>query len=195
MESKALVETWLKELGSANDDYVVPKGGYQSFNQFFSRELKYGRRPVSNVDDDSVVVSPCDGVINMIDDDLSIDRESIPVKTQKLSVTKLLNYSPLAGHFEGGTAVSCILMPTVYHHYHAPVSGIVVEASQDVAGAYFGIDDFPNLINGGNVGYGYNYSVFEQFRRGYMIIKTKKQGQVIGTMNEKKQTRSVDFNF
>ncbi|NEO30011.1 MAG: hypothetical protein F6K36_06080 [Symploca sp. SIO3C6] len=39
---------------------------------------------------------------------------------------------------------------------------------QDVAGEYFGISDFPGLLNDDNVDYGYNYSVFEHFRRGYL---------------------------
>ena len=175
--SKELVAKWMNELGSKMNDYIIPKGGYISFNQFFARELKCGKRPVSGVDDDSVVVSPADAVINMIEDNLSVDTP-INVKTQKLNVRQLLNQSELAVHFEGGTAVSCILMPNVYHRYHAPVSGLVVESDEDVAGNYFGIDNFPKLINGGNVGYGYDYSVFEHFRRGYMIIKTEKYGYV-----------------
>ena len=69
-------------------------------------------------------------------------------------------------------------MPDVYHRFHSPVSGDVVESNSDVSGAYFGIDDFPNLLNGGNVGYGYNYAIFEQFRRGYAIIDTKGYGYV-----------------
>jgi phosphatidylserine decarboxylase len=151
--------------------------GFENFNEFFTRELKPGMRPISKPDDDSVVVSPADAVVNMIDDDLTLDK-LLDVKTQKLSVTQLLNGSKYAAHFEGGTAVSCILMPDVYHRYHAPVSGIVVEAREDVVGCYFGIDDFPKLINGGNVGYGYDYSVFEKFHRGYLVIETAKYGYV-----------------
>jgi len=139
-----------------------------------------GKRPISGVNDDSVVVSPADAVVNMIDDNLFIETP-VNVKTQKLNVAQLLNNSEFAKNFEAGTAVSCILMPTVYHRYHAPVSGIVVESDEDIAGNYFGIDDFPKLINGGNVGYGYNYSVFEHFRRGYVIIKTEKCGYPIGS--------------
>ncbi len=176
-ESLPLVNKWIQELGSQMDAYIVPEGGYKSFNEFFARELKPGQRPISRVNDDSVVVSPADAIINMIDDDLSLDSE-ILVKTQKLNVVELLNKSEFAKNFEGGTAVSCILMPNVYHRYHAPVSGKVVEASEDVAGIYFGIDDFPKLINGGNVGYGYDYSIFEHFRRGYLIIETEKYGYV-----------------
>ncbi|WP_197073893.1 phosphatidylserine decarboxylase [Methanosarcina sp. WWM596] len=158
----------MNELGSKMNDYIIPEGDYVSFNQFFTRELKDGKRPISGVDGDSVVVSPADAVINMIDDNLPIDT---PIDvTQKLNVRQLLNQSKLAVHFEGGIAVSCILLPNVYHRYHAPVSGTMVESDEDVAGNYFGIADFPKQINGGNVGYGYDYSVFEHFRRGYIII-------------------------
>jgi phosphatidylserine decarboxylase len=69
-------------------------------------------------------------------------------------------------------------MPTVYHRFHSPVSGTVIEANADVQGAYFGIKDFPELIDKGNVGYGYDYSVFEDFRRGYLIIETQDYGKV-----------------
>jgi phosphatidylserine decarboxylase len=176
-ESISLVEKWMGELGDKMNDYVIPDDGYKSFNEFFTRKL-INDRPISGEDDDSVVVSPADAIVNMIDDNLSIDNTDLPVKTQRLNVRELLNNSGYAEHFEGGTAVSCILMPDVYHHYHAPVSGWVVESDEDVAGKYFGIDEFPKLINGGNVGYGYDYSVFEHFRRGYLIIDTEKYGYV-----------------
>lgn len=176
--SKKLVDHWIKEIGldKIKAEYVYPDGGYPNFNKFFIRKL-LKPRPVSSPDDDSVVACPADAVVNMVDDNLSIDKPQ-NVKTQKLSVTQLLDNSELAVNFEGGTAISCILMPSVYHHYHAPVTGTVVEANEDVAGNYFGIDDFPKLVNGGNVGYGYDYSVFEHFKRGYLIIQTQKFGYV-----------------
>lgn len=173
-----LVKKWMDAIGVEKmKQYIIPKGGYQSFNEFFSRELKVAR-PISSPDDNSVVVSPADAIINMIDDNLAVNTSPLDVKTQQLNVTQLLDNSELAGKFKGGTAISCILMPDVYHRYHAPVSGKVVESKEDVAGEYFGIKDFPKLINGGNVGYGYDYSVFEHFRRGYTIIKTEDYGHV-----------------
>ncbi|WP_299276441.1 phosphatidylserine decarboxylase [uncultured Psychroserpens sp.] len=176
-DSLPLVKHWMEELGSKMDDYIIPEGGYKNFNEFFFRELKPGMRPISSPQDDSVVVSPADAIVNMIDDNLSLDTP-LQVKTQKLNVKQLLDNSQFASAFEGGTAVSCILMPTVYHRYHAPVAGEVIESNPDVSGYYFGIKDFPKLINGGNVGYGYDYSVFEDFRRGYLIIQTEKYGKV-----------------
>ena len=191
--SVALVEQWMQELGSKMDDYIIPSGGYPSFNEFFFRELKAGKRPISNLDDDAVVVSPADAIVNMINDNLSMDSK-IPVKTQNLNILQLLNNSLFAKHFEGGTAISCILMPNVYHRYHAPVAGMVVEAEEDVAGNYFGIADFPKLMHGGDVGYNYDYSVFEHFRRGYMIIETLKYGYVAMVPVGLNTIASVVFN-
>jgi len=176
-ESLPLVKVWEEELGSQMDQFIVPEGGFRSFNEFFIREVKQCARPISYPDDDSVVVAPADCVINMIVDDLT-DETKIPVKTVYLNIRELLDNSTYTKKFVGGTAVSCILMPNTYHRYHAPVSGLVVESNENVAGEYFGIKDFPDLLNKGDVGYGYDYSVFEHFRRGYLVIKTKDYGFV-----------------
>lgn len=184
-ESADLVDQWVQELGGASavcSEFVCPAPGsphqgFENFNQFFARDIQPGQRPITSPDDDAVVVAPADSVINMIVDELTLETK-IAVKTVYLNVKELLNNSSYADNFVGGTAVSCILMPDTYHHYHAPVSGQVVESNEDVAGEYFGIDDFPGLLNDDNVGYGYNYSVFEHFRRGYLVIKTEKYGHV-----------------
>ena len=42
-------------------DYMVPPGGFKTFDQFFTRRLKDGARPI--VSDPNVLVSPCDGRI------------------------------------------------------------------------------------------------------------------------------------
>lgn len=176
-ESKPLVKQWMNEIGKKEmSKYIIPKEGYQNFNLFFSREL-VTPRPISSPDNDSIVVSPADAIVNMIDDNITVNKP-LSIKTQELSVYQLLNKSEYATCFEGGTAVSNILMPTVYHRYHSPVSGKVIESNEDVAGIYFGIKDFPKLIHNGDVGYGYDYSIFEHFRRGYLIIETQHYGKV-----------------
>jgi len=176
-DSLSLVKEWEQELGRQMEQFIIPDGGFKNFNQFFAREVKPGVRPIADPADDSVVAAPADCVINMIVDDLTVNTK-IPVKTVFLNVKELLNNSDHAVRFEGGTAVSCILMPNTYHRYHAPVSGRIVESNQDVVGEYFGIKDFPELLDKGDVGYGYDYSVFEHFRRGYFIIETTNHGCV-----------------
>lgn len=175
--SLPLVARWEKELGDQMDQFVVPPGGFQNFNQFFAREVKPGMRPISAPDDDSIVVASADCIINMIVDNLALDTR-LTVKTVSLDITQLLDGSKYAEKFVGGTAVSCILMPNTYHRFHAPVGGQVVESNADVEGLYFGINDFPDLLDRGNVGYGYDYSVFERFRRGYLIYQTEGFGYV-----------------
>jgi phosphatidylserine decarboxylase len=176
-ESKATIPQWIDDPSIHMEQYIVPPDGFKSFNQFFIRDLLPGTRTVASPLDDSVLVSPTDCVLNMIEP-LTPDVK-VPTKlNQKLNVTQLLNGSEYAKYFENGTAISCILMPTTYHNYHSVVSGKVVEAQEDVSGAYWGIKDFATFYNARNFGYGANYSVFEQFRRGYLVIKTKEYGYV-----------------
>ena len=67
----------------------------------------------------------------------------------------------------------------MYHHYHAPVDGNVVEA-KIVKGAFYGYDDFPKWAQQkGNVGYyGTDFSQFEHYHRGYFIVDTGRYGHV-----------------
>ncbi|WP_271313579.1 phosphatidylserine decarboxylase [Streptantibioticus silvisoli] len=176
--SEKLVQQWIEELGPKTMADYRP-GDWSTYNKFFIRELKPGVRPIAAPLDPSVVVAPTDCVINMVVDELT-DETLIPVKTVAMNVHTLLHGSRYAKHFThdrdgnpgGGTAVSCILMPDTYHRYHAPVGGEVVEARDDIAGAYYGMQNFPDLVNNGNVGYGYDYKAFSDFRRGYVIFKT-----------------------
>ncbi|MEV7930522.1 MULTISPECIES: phosphatidylserine decarboxylase [unclassified Kitasatospora] len=171
-ESKVLIKKWRDQLGRHMEDFQEPEGGWKNFNEFFARELKDpSRRPIDARTDKSVVVAPADCVINMIVDDLT-ENTPIPVKTVTMNVRQLLDDSDYAQRFIGGTAVSCILMPDGYHWYHTPVAGEVVEARDLVPGVYYGMRDFPELLNKGNVGYGYDYEMFDDFRRGYLVYRT-----------------------
>ncbi|WP_049657300.1 phosphatidylserine decarboxylase [Kitasatospora sp. MY 5-36] len=175
-----LINLWRAELGTRMEEFEP--GPWGTFNQFFIRELRDPSvRPIDAPDDNSVVVAPTDCVINMIVDDLA-EETPIPVKTVTMNVKQLLAGSKYYKKFvpkeedgktvPGGTAVSCILMPDTYHWYHAPVDGHVVESHDDVHGIYYGMRDFPELLNKGNVGYGFDYEMFDTFRRGYLVFKT-----------------------
>jgi phosphatidylserine decarboxylase len=176
-ESTASIPKWMADPSIKIEQYIVPPDGFKTFNDFFIRDLKPGTRTIASPTDDSVMVAPTDCVLTMINP-LTPEIE-IPTKlTQKLNVKELLHGSEYAKYFENGTAVSCILLPNTYHHYHAVVSGKVVESREDVAGQYSGIKDFGSFINAGNIGYGSSYSVFENFRRGYFIIETSEYGYI-----------------
>jgi len=172
-QSTGSIPVWLKDSSLHNEEYVVPPGGYASFNSFFTRDLKKGMRPVARPNDDSVIVSPVDGWIGSMNADLKPDAQ-LPIKGRmRLSLNQLLGNSTFASHFIDGSAVSVMLLPRNYHHFHAPVSGQLVESRVDVGNILFGsqlmdyfMTDYDDL------------SVFENYKHGYFIIKTKQYGYV-----------------
>lgn len=177
-KSAEIIEEWLADKLLGNENFVLPSEGFKSFNQFFKRDLKPGARPIDDVTDNSVLVSPADGIINMIANELQLDSEISTKGRMTMSLTALLNNSEYAKKFIGGSAMAVFLMPDNYHHYHAPISGSIVESNEDVGDRLFGMPDMLDMINNGNVGYNKDYSVFENFRHGYFIIKTEKYGYV-----------------
>ena len=172
------INEWVKDPNTHIEDYIMPGSGYKTFNDFFSRELRPGARPIADVGDDSVVVSPADSVINMINTKLTKD-SGIPLKAnKKIGVKALLNHHPSWKKFIGGTALSCVLLPADYHHYHAPVTGKLVHY-EEVNGIYNGIPDAPEWFHDGNVGASdANFSIFELFHRGVFIFETDEFGYV-----------------
>jgi phosphatidylserine decarboxylase len=190
MDSKAStkkVALWLNDPRVEKEDYFLPDpkapdGGFKSYNQFFARTFKNQDqcRPQTMPDRDYVISAPTDCVMNSIPQ-LIIDQNT-PVTTkgnESLNIIELLGNSKLAKRFIGGTALSCVLMPNTYHHYHSPVGGKVVEA-RVIEDAFFGYDNFPKWApQSGNVGYyGTDFSQFQNFKRGYFIVDTGKYGHV-----------------
>lgn len=115
------------------DDYMQPPSGYQTFNQFFARHARPGRRPVAGLCDDSVVVSPADAVFIGAwpvagDSSIRVDEPTLDVKGLRWSIQQLLDGSQYAERFAGGVFTHSALRTYDYHRWHAPVSGTVLEA-------------------------------------------------------------------
>jgi phosphatidylserine decarboxylase len=172
-QSTGSIPQWLADSSLHNNEYENPVAGYISFNQFFARDLKPGMRSIARENDNSVIISPVDGIINWINYDLKTD-SALPVKGRmKLNIDQLLGHSPLAYHFIGGTGAAIILLPQNYHHYHSPVSGTIVESKEDIGNILFGsqmLDFFHSGIP--------DFNVFENYKHGYFIIKTTRYGYV-----------------
>lgn len=185
-DSAAEVAEWLADDRIEKEDYNLPDpnaadGGFQSFNEFFARTLKDqdSSRPQTMPNRDYVIAALTDCIINSIPMKIADENTLIPTKgKQALNIIEMLDNSKYAEKFIGGTALTCVLMPNTYHHYHSPVSGKVVE-TKIIKDTYFGYDNFPDWIANGNVGYkGTDFSQFENFQRGYFIIDTGKYGHV-----------------
>lgn len=124
-ESARGLGSFLKDPAYHVDDYFQAPSGWRTFNQFFAREVKPGRRPVEAACDDAVVVSPADSVHQgawLIDSDATIH-----VKGLRLAIRDLLAGSPYRDRFKGGTFIHAFLDVNDYHRYHAPVGGKVLE--------------------------------------------------------------------
>ena len=194
-QSTGSIHEWLADSSLHNQEYINPPGGFVSFNDFFTRNLKAGMRPVSRIHDNSVIVSPVDGVIDWVKADLKPD-SALPVKGRMtLNLNQLLGNSQFVNYFAGGIALSIIVMPRNYHHFHAPVSGELVESKENVGNILFGsqLMDFFMTDSG-------DFSVFENYKHGYFIFKTQQYGYVamipvgletIGSVNFENQVKNI----
>ncbi len=106
-------------------DYFVGPSGWLTFNQFFAREVKAGKRPVAEPRNDKVIVSPADSVFAGAWD---IGPESkVTVKGVTWEVAKLLDGSPYQAAFASGVFTHSFLNVDDYHRYHVPVAGEIKE--------------------------------------------------------------------
>jgi len=93
-------------------------GSYKSFNEFFTRPLKAGVRPLAN----AAFVSPVDGAISQfgaID-----DHHIVQAKGHRYTTSDLLGGDDaLAAQFRDGSFANLYLSPKDYHRLHMPCDG------------------------------------------------------------------------
>jgi phosphatidylserine decarboxylase len=120
-------------------------GSYQSFNDFFTRPLKAGVRPIAAAD----FVCPVDGAISQFGaiDDYRI----LQAKGHRFTATDLVGGdSVLAAHFRHGSFANLYLSPRDYHRLHMPCDGKLTRMIH-VPGALFSVNPttargVPNLF-------------------------------------------------
>jgi phosphatidylserine decarboxylase len=61
--SVAGLATFLDDPAFHMDDYYVGPSGWLTFNQFFARNVKPGKRPITGLTDSKIVVAPADGIL------------------------------------------------------------------------------------------------------------------------------------
>jgi phosphatidylserine decarboxylase len=92
---------------------------FATFNEFFTRELAAGARPLDP--DPNAFVSPADGRISQCGR-ITTDR-IIQAKGQHYSLRALLANDPACAEFYNGFFHTVYLSPRDYHRVHMPVSG------------------------------------------------------------------------
>ncbi len=101
--------------------------GFTSWNDFFTRRLADGARPVDSPDDDRVIVSACESTPYGLATDVQ-RRERFWIKSQPYSLHDLLAGDESVDAFVGGTVYQAFLSATEYHRWHSPVAGTIVRA-------------------------------------------------------------------
>jgi phosphatidylserine decarboxylase len=154
------------------DDYVAEPSGWLTFNQFFAREVKPGKRPIAEPRNDKMIVSPADSVFAGTWD---IDANSkVTVKGVTWPIAKLLDGSPYQDAFKNGTYTHSFLNVDDYHRYHVPVAGEIKEVRKIQGRVYLNLirkaDGRLQIIDGDT--YQYNQE------RGLIIIDSPEVGLV-----------------
>jgi len=99
---------------AANED----PGSYASFNDFFTRALKPGVRPIA--DDPKAIVSPVDGEVSQAGN--IINGEIFQAKGHHYTLANLLgNEEDFIDSYIGGTFATLYLSPKDYHRIHMPI--------------------------------------------------------------------------
>lgn len=101
-------------------------GEFASFNDFFTRELKPGARPLA--DAAQFILSPADGAVSQLGP-ISGGR-IIQAKGRDYSVAEILGCGAAeAARFEGGRFMTIYLSPKDYHRVHMPAAGTLAATS------------------------------------------------------------------
>lgn len=95
---------------------------YATFNEFFTRELKEGLRPIA----DTQIVSPVDGTISEFGD--ISNGQVLQAKGITYSLEQLLGGNKeRAKLYESGQFITIYLSPRDYHRIHMPCTGTLKE--------------------------------------------------------------------
>lgn len=117
--SCAKIAPFVREYRLDPAEFADPVDSYGSFNDFFSRRLRAGARPVCAGAGE--VAFPADGRHLGIDDVASADH--FYAKGQRFDLAAFVGDAALARRFAGGSMVISRLCPVDYHRFHFPVGG------------------------------------------------------------------------
>lgn len=118
---------------------------YSSFNDFFTRPLKPGARPLAAAD----FISPVDGAISQLG--AIDDHHIVQAKGHRFTTTELIGGdAALAAQFRHGSFANLYLSPRDYHRIHMPCAGRLMRMIY-IPGSFFSVNPVtargvPNLF-------------------------------------------------
>lgn len=149
------------------DEFKYPIEHFQTFNEFFIRELKPGARPIAYEDNDHVAVCGADSRLMAFQSE--DDSKRFWIKGRKFSVRGLLGDETYSSDFDKGSLVIFRLAPQDYHRFHVPISGVVGKFIE-IPGPLYTVN--PIAVNSKYC------NVFTENKRVVCIISSKEFGKM-----------------
>ena len=130
-----LIDWFVRRYGvDMSEAHDPDTASYHSFNDFFTRPLKLGARPLADAD----FVSPVDGAISQLGD--IDDHHILQAKGHRFTTTQLLGGdADLAERFRHGSFANLYLSPRDYHRLHMPCDGTLMRMIY-VPGSLFSVN-------------------------------------------------------
>ncbi len=141
-----------------------PRDSYRTFNEFFIRRFKLGKRSfVSDLDR-----MPAFAEARYVGFDSINEEKLYPVKGNYLKAKDLIGNDQVSKIFEGGSLLIARLCPVDYHRYHYPDNGKVLDHFR-VPGAYDSVNPFALR---------YKNQIFIKNERYVSILQTENFGRL-----------------
>ncbi len=157
------IQGFVDQLGIDMSESKKSISEFNSFNEFFYRELASEARPIG-----SGFVSPGDG--RLLGFERVSDLEHFFVKGDEFTLPKFLGDKELAKRHENSSMFILRLAPNDYHRFHFPYDGVPSEMTR-IKGRYFSVS--PYALAG-------NFArVFCENKREFCPLHTEDKGEII----------------
>lgn len=134
---RAFIRSFAKAYDVSLDEYERQSlNAYESFNDFFTRELQEDARVI----DTSVngIVSPADGMISQLGQ--LNDHKLLQAKGRDYDIGQLLADNADGDYFADGSFATVYLAPSNYHRVHMPFDGTLIK-TRYVPGTLFSVNN------------------------------------------------------
>lgn len=159
--SVSLIKRFIKSSGIDTSQYVMKK--FRSYNEFFTRRVKRGMRPIDRMP--SHFISPCDSKLTVY----KIGKSSVfRIKGSRYRVSDLIQNDFLAKRYEGGYCMIFRLEVDDYHRYCYIDSGTKTE-NTFINGELHTVN--PIALE--------HYNIYKRNCREYTVLHTENFGDVV----------------
>ncbi|MGM8886219.1 archaetidylserine decarboxylase [Psychrobacter sp. 1U2] len=140
---RAFIRSFAKAYNVTLEEYERDSfNAYESFNDFFTRELKDDARTIDSTA--GGIVSPADGIISQLGQ--IKDHKVLQAKGRDYDIGQLLANSADGDYFADGSFATVYLAPSNYHRVHMPFAGTLT-ATRYVPGTLFSV----NTVTAANI--------------------------------------------